>query len=57
VDAQVFAPCALGAIVNDDTIPQFKFEIIAGAANNQLAEERHGDLLCTSAASSTRPTT
>jgi leucine dehydrogenase len=45
VDAQVFAPCALGAIVNDDTIPQFKFEIVAGAANNQLAQERHGDQL------------
>jgi leucine dehydrogenase len=45
VDAQVFAPCALGAIVNDDTIAQFRFEIIAGAANNQLAQERHGDLL------------
>jgi leucine dehydrogenase len=45
VDAQVFAPCALGAIVNDDTIPQFRFEIIAGAANNQLAQERHGDSL------------
>jgi leucine dehydrogenase len=44
-DAQVFAPCALGAIVNDDTIPLFNFEIIAGAANNQLAQERHGDLL------------
>ena len=45
VDAQIFAPCALGAVVNDDTIPQFKFEIIAGAANNQLAQERHGDML------------
>jgi leucine dehydrogenase len=45
VDAQVFAPCALGAVVNDDTIPQFRFEIVAGAANNQLAQERHGDLL------------
>jgi leucine dehydrogenase len=44
-DAQVFAPCALGAVVNDDTIAQFKFEIIAGAANNQLAQERHGDIL------------
>jgi leucine dehydrogenase len=44
-DAQVFAPCALGAIVNDDTVTQFKFEIIAGAANNQLAQERHGDIL------------
>jgi leucine dehydrogenase len=45
VDAQVFAPCALGAIVNDETIARFRFEIIAGAANNQLAQERHGDLL------------
>lgn len=45
VDAQVFAPCALGAVVNDDTLSQFKFEIIAGAANNQLAQERHGDQL------------
>ncbi|HEX6134571.1 MAG TPA: Glu/Leu/Phe/Val dehydrogenase dimerization domain-containing protein [Longimicrobiales bacterium] len=45
VDAQIFAPCALGAIINDDTIPQFTFEIIAGAANNQLAQERHGDML------------
>jgi leucine dehydrogenase len=45
VDAQIFAPCALGAIVNDATLSQFKFEIIAGAANNQLAEARHGDEL------------
>ena len=45
VDAQVFAPCALGAVVNDDTLAEFKFEIIAGAANNQLAQERHGDQL------------
>jgi leucine dehydrogenase len=45
VDAQVFAPCALGAVVNDETLPNFKFEIIAGAANNQLAEERHGKAL------------
>jgi leucine dehydrogenase len=40
--ADIFAPCALGAIVNDKTIPRFKFEIIAGGANNQLAEARHG---------------
>jgi leucine dehydrogenase len=45
VDAPIFAPCALGAIVNDKTLPSMKFEIIAGAANNQLAEERHGDEL------------
>jgi leucine dehydrogenase len=41
--ADIFAPCALGAIVNDETIPLFKFKIIAGAANNQLADDRHGD--------------
>jgi leucine dehydrogenase len=40
--ADIFAPCALGAIVNDKTIPRFKVEIIAGGANNQLAEARHG---------------
>ncbi len=43
--ADIFAPCALGAIINDDTIPQLKVEIVAGAANNQLLEERHGDAL------------
>jgi leucine dehydrogenase len=45
VDAQIFAPCALGAVVNDKTLPAFKCQIIAGAANNQLAEERHGKAL------------
>ncbi len=45
VDAQVFAPCALGSVVNDETVPKFRCEIIAGAANNQLAEARHGDEL------------
>jgi leucine dehydrogenase len=45
VEAEIFAPCALGAVINDRTIPQFKFDIIAGAANNQLDEERHGDAL------------
>ncbi len=45
VDADIFAPCALGAVVNDKTIPKFKFKIIAGGANNVLAEERHGDML------------
>ena len=43
--ADIFAPCALGAIINDKTIPQLKVEIVAGAANNQLLEERHGDAL------------
>jgi leucine dehydrogenase len=42
VEAEIFAPCALGAILNDRTIPQLKVKIVAGGANNQLAEERHG---------------
>ncbi len=43
VDCDVFAPCALGAGLNDDTIPHLRAPIVAGAANNQLAETRHGD--------------
>jgi leucine dehydrogenase len=35
-DADIFAPCALGGIINDDTIPQLKVAIVAGGANNQL---------------------
>lgn len=42
VEADVFAPCALGAVINDDTIPRLKAGIVAGAANNQLGEKRHG---------------
>ncbi len=42
LDVDVFAPCALGAVLNDRTIPQLKAAIVAGAANNQLAEPRHG---------------
>lgn len=45
IDANVFSPCALGGQLNDKTIPQMKFDIIAGAANNQLAEARHEELL------------
>jgi leucine dehydrogenase len=45
VQADIFAPCALGAIINDKTIPLLKAEIVAGAANNVLLEERHGDEL------------
>jgi leucine dehydrogenase len=41
----IFAPCALGGVVNDQTLPQFKVELIVGGANNQLLEPRHGDLL------------
>ncbi len=43
--ADIFAPCALGAVINDDTIPLLEVQIIAGAANNQLDKERHGDQL------------
>jgi leucine dehydrogenase len=45
VEADIFAPCALGGIINDQTIPQLKVEIVAGAANNQLLEARHGSAL------------
>lgn len=45
VECDVFAPCALGAVLNDDTIPRLKVKIVAGSANNQLAETRHGDML------------
>jgi leucine dehydrogenase len=45
VECDVFSPCARGAIINDKTIEKFKCKIIAGAANNQLAESRHGDML------------
>jgi leucine dehydrogenase len=46
VQADVFAPCALGAIINDKTIPQLKVEIVNGAANNVLLDaETHGTAL------------
>ena len=45
VRADVFAPCALGAVINDATVNRLAVEIVAGAANNQLAEDRHGELL------------
>jgi len=44
-EADVFAPCALGGVINDQTIPELKVQIVAGAANNQLLEERHGTML------------
>lgn len=45
VECDIYAPCALGAVINDNTIPQFKAKVIAGSANNQLAEEKHGDII------------
>lgn len=44
-DVDVYAPCALGATINDSTLPKLRCSVIAGAANNQLAEDRHGELL------------
>lgn len=45
VECDIFSPNALGAVLNDETIPQFKCRVIAGAANNVLKEEHHGDML------------
>jgi leucine dehydrogenase len=46
VDCDIFAPAALGAIINDETIPKLKCSVVAGPANNQLAdEERHAQAL------------
>ncbi len=45
VEADVFSPCALGAVIDDDTIVRLHATIVAGGANNQLAEPRHGDEL------------
>lgn len=42
-EVDVFSPHALGAVINDDTLPRLRCKIVAGAANNQLAEIRHGD--------------
>jgi leucine dehydrogenase len=41
----VFAPCALGAILNAQSIPRLRAKVIAGAANNQLAQDKDGELL------------
>jgi leucine dehydrogenase len=45
VDADIFAPCALGGALNDETIPKLKVQVVVGAANNQLLKERHGTML------------
>lgn len=45
VDCDIFSPCSFGAVANDETIPKFKCKGIAGAANNVLAEDRHGSML------------
>lgn len=45
IKCNIFSPCALGAVINDITIPKLKCDIIAGSANNQLKEPKHGDIL------------
>lgn len=45
IPCDILAPCALGAVVNDVTLPAFKTRAIAGAANNQLERPEHGDAL------------
>lgn len=44
-ECDVLAPCALGAVINDETLPGLRCRIVAGAANNVLAEPEHGDAL------------
>jgi len=45
-DMDIYAPCALGATINDETLASLKAKVVAGAANNQLADEkRHGLML------------
>jgi leucine dehydrogenase len=45
IDADIFAPCALGAVMNDETLKVLNVDIVAGAANNQLEHARHGEEL------------
>jgi len=45
VPCAIFAPCAMGGVINDQTIPRLTCKVIAGCANNQLEDERHGQIL------------
>jgi leucine dehydrogenase len=45
VACDIFAPCALGGILNDDTIPRLKCKVVAGSANNQLLDDHHASTL------------
>ena len=45
IDCDIFAPCALGGVINPETIPQLKCKVIAGGANNQLMSESDGEAL------------
>ncbi|MDX3804972.1 Glu/Leu/Phe/Val dehydrogenase dimerization domain-containing protein [Bosea thiooxidans] len=44
-DADIFAPCAMGAVLDEETVKHLRCRIVGGAANNQLAREEHGELL------------
>ncbi len=45
VECEIFAPCAMGGVIRDDTLPELKCKIVAGAANNQLERSEHGAAL------------
>jgi len=45
VECDIFSPCALGGVINDSTVKKLNCRIIAGAANNQLESEKHGEML------------
>lgn len=45
VDCDIYSPCALGGTINDKTLQQLKAKVIAGSANNQLLENKHGDII------------
>jgi leucine dehydrogenase len=45
VECDVFAPCAMGAVIRDDTLPELKCQVVAGSANNQLQGPEHGEAL------------
>src|SRR5437667_614488 len=44
-ECDIFAPCAMGGIIRDDTIPELKCRVVAGSANNQLERSEHGEAL------------
>ena len=45
LECDIFAPCAMGAVIRDDTIPSLKCRVVAGSANNQLERPEHGEIL------------
>lgn len=44
-ECDIFAPCAIGGVINDETLPELRCKAVVGSANNQLLEDRHGDAL------------